>query len=227
CELTADRADVCLAGNHDLAVRGDIPLNEFSRGAELAARWTQETLADENLAYLYELEPKEVHDGLGLYHASPRDPVWEYVLSTLLAELCLDAQAERVCLIGHSHVALAFMREEGRPATGGACPAGTTRALSEAERLVNPGSAGQPRDRGEVAGRGQAQCTQTETTRSTQSTATAPSAQTGESTATTATETTTTTPPTTPAPPPSTGTTDTGQSGGVGPGTGGSGAQRS
>ena len=85
CALTADRADVCLAGNHDLAVRGDIPLDEFSRGAELAARWTQETLAPENLAYLHELSPKEVHRGMGLYHASPRDPVWEYVLSALLA----------------------------------------------------------------------------------------------------------------------------------------------
>ena len=145
-ELAAERADVCLAGNHDLAVRGDIPLNEFSRGAELAARWTQETLADENLAYLYELEPKEVHDGLGLYHASPRDPVWEYVLSALLAELCLDAQPERVCLIGHSHVALAFMRQEGTPATGEPCPAGTTLDLGEGEWLVNPGSVGQPRD---------------------------------------------------------------------------------
>ncbi len=29
---------------------------------------------------------------VGLYHASPRDPVWEYVLSPLQAELCLDVQ---------------------------------------------------------------------------------------------------------------------------------------
>jgi predicted phosphodiesterase len=146
CELTRARADTCLAGNHDLGVRGDLPLDEFSRGAELAARWTQETIDDANLAYLQELEPQGVEAGVGLYHASPRDPVWEYVLSTLLAELCLDAQAERVCLIGHSHVALAFMREEGKPATGEACPAGTTLDLTEAEWLVNPGSVGQPRD---------------------------------------------------------------------------------
>ena len=37
-------------------------------------------------------------DGVGLFHASPRDPIWEYVLSTLLAELCLDAPDQRVCL---------------------------------------------------------------------------------------------------------------------------------
>ena len=51
---------------------------------------------------------------MGLYHASPRDPVWEYVLSPLQAELCLDAQRHRVCLIGHSHVALSFTRRGGR-----------------------------------------------------------------------------------------------------------------
>lgn len=146
CELTAERADVCLVGNHDLAVRGDISLSEFSRGAELAARWTQETLSGEHLAYLHELEPKGVERGVGLYHASPRDPVWEYVLSTLQAELCLDAQPERVCLIGHSHVALAFMRQEGNAATGEPCPAGTKLDLDEGEWLVNPGSVGQPRD---------------------------------------------------------------------------------
>jgi predicted phosphodiesterase len=146
CELTSERADVCLVGNHDLAVRGDISLSEFSRGAGLAARWTQETLSGENLAYLHELEPKGVERGVGLYHASPRDPVWEYVLSTLQAELCLDAQAERVCLIGHSHVALAFMRQEGNPATGEPCPEGTKLDLGEGEWLLNPGSVGQPRD---------------------------------------------------------------------------------
>ena len=31
---------------------------------------------------------------VGLYHASPRDPVWEYVLSALLAELCLDVASD-------------------------------------------------------------------------------------------------------------------------------------
>jgi predicted phosphodiesterase len=145
-ELARARTDVCLAGNHDLGVRGDLSLQEFSRGAELAARWTRETIAQDNLDYLHRLEPRGAEREVGLYHASPRDPVWEYVLSALLAELCLDVQSERVCLIGHSHVALAFMRVGGEPATGEACPGGTTLDLSEGEWLVNPGSVGQPRD---------------------------------------------------------------------------------
>ena len=117
-ELAREHAAVCLAGNHDLAVTGEIPLDEFSRGASLAAQWTHEVIAPENLAFLAGLSPQGQEGSVGLYHASPRDPVWEYVLSTLLAELCLDEQRDRICLIGHSHVALSFVRHEGELATG-------------------------------------------------------------------------------------------------------------
>ncbi len=113
-ELAREHAAVCLAGNHDLAVTGEIPLDEFSLGASLAAQWTREVIAPENLAFLAGLSPQAQEGSVGLYHASPRDPVWEYVLSALLAELCLDVQPHRVCLIGHSHVALSFVRHERR-----------------------------------------------------------------------------------------------------------------
>jgi predicted phosphodiesterase len=145
-ELTREHATLCLAGNHDLAVTGELPLDEFSRGAALAARWTQETIAPENLAFLEGLEPVSNGRPVGLYHASPRDPVWEYVLSALLADLCLDAQDKRVCLVGHSHVALSFHRDEGEPATGEPQRAGSELDLGEGEWLLNPGSVGQPRD---------------------------------------------------------------------------------
>lgn len=145
-EIVMAHADLCLVGNHDLAVRGDLPLTEFSPGAAMAAQWTQEVMTAEPLAFLRTLEPARRLDGVGLFHASPRDPVWEYVLSTLLAELCLDAQEDRVCFIGHSHVALAFWRQEGEPATGTTCDAGTELDLATGEWLINPGSVGQPRD---------------------------------------------------------------------------------
>jgi diadenosine tetraphosphatase ApaH/serine/threonine PP2A family protein phosphatase len=146
CELAAASCDLCLVGNHDLAVRGDIPLDEFSTGARLAAEWTQEVISRENLEYLGRLEPQLLDREVGLYHASPRDPVWEYVLSTLLADLCLDVQQHRVCLVGHSHVALSFSRHEGEPATGETRPGDAEVDLSEHEWLLNPGSVGQPRD---------------------------------------------------------------------------------
>jgi predicted phosphodiesterase len=145
-ELAREHAAVCLAGNHDLAVTGEVPLDEFSRGASLAAQWTQDVIGKDNLEFLEGLEAQGREERVGLYHASPRDPVWEYVLSTLVADLCLDAQRERLCLIGHSHVALSFTREEGQLATGEPRRDGTLLDVSSGEWLLNPGSVGQPRD---------------------------------------------------------------------------------
>ena len=145
-ELARRHAAVCLAGNHDLGVRGALPLEEFSRGAALAAQWTRANISNETLDYLLELEPTNLEEAVGLYHASPRDPVWEYVLSPLQADLCLDVQRHRVCLIGHSHVALSFCRFEGVAATGETHPAGEVLEVGDGEWLINPGSVGQPRD---------------------------------------------------------------------------------
>ncbi len=144
--LAREHAAVCLAGNHDLGVRGTIPLEQFSRGAALAATWTQEQIRPETRAYLDTLEPQKLDEAVGLYHASPRDPVWEYVLSPLQAELCLDVQVQRVSLIGHSHVALSFARFPGSPATGETREPDEELDLAEGAWLINPGSVGQPRD---------------------------------------------------------------------------------
>lgn len=145
-ELARRHAAICLAGNHDLGVTGEIGLDEFSTGAALAARWTQETITTANLEFLSALRPSGEEAAVGLYHASPRDPVWEYVLSALLAELCLDVQSQRVALIGHSHVALSFTRPEGDVATGEPRHDGDELDIASGEWLLNPGSVGQPRD---------------------------------------------------------------------------------
>ncbi len=144
--LARENAAICLAGNHDLGVRGSLPLEEFSRGAALAASWTQQHIRPQTLEFLNSLEPTNVDEQAAMYHASPRDPVWEYVLSPLQAELCLDVQAHRVSLIGHSHVALSFSRFPGSPATGETRADGEELDLEQGEWLVNPGSVGQPRD---------------------------------------------------------------------------------
>jgi diadenosine tetraphosphatase ApaH/serine/threonine PP2A family protein phosphatase len=144
-DLTADRASVCLAGNHDLVVLGDIDIDSFARSACAAARWTMEVIDERTRSFLAPLEPSGRVEEIGLYHASPRDPVWEYVLSIDQARACLALQSDRVCLIGHSHVACYFQRRDARVRGEVALP-GTSLELAGSEWMINPGSVGQPRD---------------------------------------------------------------------------------
>jgi predicted phosphodiesterase len=145
-ELARSRCDLCLAGNHDLVVTGEIDIADFSSSAAAAAQWTKENIGAEALEFLSSLRPEQGGRDIGLFHASPRDPVWEYVLAPLAAELCLDATDFRVSCIGHSHVALSFYRGDGNPTTGTTRRDGEEVDLSAGEWLINPGSSGQPRD---------------------------------------------------------------------------------
>jgi diadenosine tetraphosphatase ApaH/serine/threonine PP2A family protein phosphatase len=145
CALVRERATVCLAGNHDLAVRGTIDLSEFSGDAAIAARWTKGVLEQEWLDYLGSLETTGEADGVSLYHGSARDPVWEYVLSDEAALATIVLAQNPVALVGHSHVALQVALHE-TTLEGGPAPAGTRIDLADARRLFNPGSVGQPRD---------------------------------------------------------------------------------
>src|SRR5213080_282788 len=118
CEIVASRADLCLVGNHDLVVLGELALSDFN---------------DEAAA-----------EGVELFHASARDPVWEYVLTEEAARATLELTEAPLVLVGHSHVALALALD-GEEVVGGIAPSGTELELT-GRRLLNPGSVGQPRD---------------------------------------------------------------------------------
>jgi predicted phosphodiesterase len=144
--LARESCDVCLIGNHDLVVIDRLDISDFSHNAAVAAIWTREHIAPESVEYLSRLEASDESRPVGLYHASPRDPVWEYVLSTTQAGHCMDAMDVRVGAVGHSHVALWFMRGDAGPVTGDHAPGGTEVDLAEGDWIVNPGGVGQPRD---------------------------------------------------------------------------------
>jgi predicted phosphodiesterase len=143
--VVRERAAVCLCGNHDLAVRGTIDLDEFAGDAGAAARWTRTVLHPDALAFLESLEPEGRADGVALFHGSARDPVWEYVLSDEAAATTLLLTEEKVVLVGHSHVALQVQLDDTL-LEGGLAPGGTELDLADARWLLNPGSVGQPRD---------------------------------------------------------------------------------
>jgi diadenosine tetraphosphatase ApaH/serine/threonine PP2A family protein phosphatase len=148
-DLVRDRCALCLVGNHDLAVLGALDISAFSESAAEAVVWTRENIAETTLEFLRDLEPAGEREGVGLFHASPRDPIWEYVLGADDAGSCLDVQAERIGLIGHSHRALFFARADGGDRSslrGAQAPDGTLLDLQSGRWLINPGSVGQPRD---------------------------------------------------------------------------------
>src|SRR5207249_5430879 len=109
CSIVAARADLSLAGNHDLGVLGAIDLAEFSPDASAAALWSRGALTADAREYLESLEPSARADGVELFHASPRDPVWEYILTGEAALDALELTEAPLVLVGHSHVPLAVL----------------------------------------------------------------------------------------------------------------------
>lgn len=150
CALVRERADLCLCGNHDLAVLGTISVEEFSGDAAAAARWTTTVLDDSARAFLAGLSPTAERSGVELFHGSPLDPVWSYVLDGHTALLSFRMTKAQLVLVGHSHVAL-DLSFDGESVDGGVAPAGTEVDLRSARRLLNPGSVGQPRDSDRLA----------------------------------------------------------------------------
>jgi predicted phosphodiesterase len=137
----------CILGNHDAAVAGRIALETFNPEARTSIQWTRATLTAENIAWLAALPESIVHAGVTLAHGSPRNPIWEYLLDPATAALAFDYFTTELCFVGHTHLPIAFNQNSvGKPAHWNIPPTGEAyRPLGKT--ILNPGSAGQPRDR--------------------------------------------------------------------------------
>lgn len=123
CDAVRSRADLCLVGNHDLVALGELTVTDFNDEAAAAAVWTRETLSAESRSFLEGLEPRATRENVETFHASARDPVWEYILTEEAAHATLELTSAPIVLVGHSHVALALTLTDGRVA-GGLAPDG-------------------------------------------------------------------------------------------------------
>ena len=144
-DLLRERTAICLAGNHDQVVLGKIALAAFAGEAATAAAWTRTVLDEDARGFLNGLEPRGERPGVELFHGSPRDPIWDYVLSEDAARRSFAATTAPLVLVGHSHVALE-LAADGSAVRGGQAAPGATVELGPGRRLLNPGSVGQPRD---------------------------------------------------------------------------------
>ena len=151
-KLVSESCELSLVGNHDLAVTGEISTEVFSASAAAAVEWTRANSDPKTIEFLKTLKPENTEHEVALYHASPRDPVWEYVLAVDQARECIEEQASRVSFIGHSHVALWFSDHDGPPGADGG---GQARGRQGDGPLRAP-LAAQSRERGPAARRGSA-----------------------------------------------------------------------
>ncbi len=146
-ELLRQHPHLCVAGNHDWAAAGKIDISYFNPEAAAACSWTAGQLSPGARHYLESLPTIICRDDFTLVHGSPREPIWEYILSVATARANFACFESKFCLIGHSHVPLVFGYVEG----GGNClvdrlSVDSALQLRENRSIINPGGVGQPRD---------------------------------------------------------------------------------
>jgi diadenosine tetraphosphatase ApaH/serine/threonine PP2A family protein phosphatase len=136
-----------LAGNHDWAALGKLDLNSFNTVARAANEWTQQELTASSRTYLDGLSPSLQLDSFALAHASPREPVWEYIMDATTACQNFEYFSASFCLVGHTHVPVLFERLEERQRCNTVLPPLPDPVeLGPRRAIINPGSVGQPRD---------------------------------------------------------------------------------
>lgn len=149
-QIVLDQCEIVLAGNHDLAVRGDLDLALFGGSAGAGVAYASRVLNPELRHRLAPLAPWHFTPDVELYHASSNDFVWEYVRDARAARRHLQSQRHLLSLVGHSHIQLAFCQPTAGAGqiSGGHVAAGDVVELVDGYSYVaNPGSVGQPRDR--------------------------------------------------------------------------------
>ncbi len=144
--LLREKASVCLAGNHDLGATGVISLEDFVQPCAIANEWTGRVLPAKDQEWLKRLPSKSEVDGVTLAHGSPRDPVWEYVVSGVVAKASFAMTDTDYCLVGHSHIPFVCWEALRGPPALTPARDGEERSLAEGRFIINPGSVGQPRD---------------------------------------------------------------------------------
>ena len=144
-ELLRQCKHVCVAGNHDWGAIGKIDLSDFNPDAATACRWTAQQLSPEDIKYLENLPLVIEKDSFTLAHGSPREPIWEYLISTSIAKENFTFFQSQYCLVGHSHVPLVF-RDENGSCSFSKLTANIGLMLGQSRLIINPGGVGQPRD---------------------------------------------------------------------------------
>jgi predicted phosphodiesterase len=146
--LTAVRAMpglVCVLGNHDAAMIGEIDAQAFNPEARLSIEWTRQVVSKDNLAFTADLPKYTAVDRVTIVHGSPRAPTYEYLLHPYTATLNFAYFETDYSFFGHTHIPTMFKLKNGYADLS--VLEGTGEFTLEPRLMINPGSVGQPRDR--------------------------------------------------------------------------------
>ena len=144
-ELLCQYDHLCVAGNHDWAAIGKMDTSDFNPVAAAASYWTTEQLTADDIKYLEGLPLDICQDDFTLVHGSPREPIWEYMLSAETARDNFACFETDFCLVGHSHVPLVY-ESQGSMVISSQFPEDASLKLGKNRLIINPGGVGQPRD---------------------------------------------------------------------------------
>ena len=97
-----------LMGNHDAALMDYISVERFNQEAADAVLIQRDLVSFETRDYLETLHFKIELDQVTLAHGSPRNPIWEYILTPFSAAANFAEFDTPACLVGHSHIPLIF-----------------------------------------------------------------------------------------------------------------------
>src|SRR5947209_12265342 len=130
-------------GNHDEQASLSESSSDFNELAERAIKWTRDNLTEEEKQWLRQLPLQRQVRDFTIVHATLDTPAqWGYVFNNLDAAASFTYQHTSVCFFGHTHVPMAFIRDDG-----------VKRVRLEQLRIdpakkhfINVGSVGQPRD---------------------------------------------------------------------------------
>ena len=96
---------LAVQGNHDAAVLGRIPTGTFNAQARSCGRVDRRQRSPRPRGRGWRPSPtRRVEGDFTLVHGSPREPLWEYLISIPVARLNLAAFATPYCLVGHTHL---------------------------------------------------------------------------------------------------------------------------
>lgn len=144
--LLREHDHIALSGNHDWAILGKLDIDNFNEDARNAVLWARGVISEEASAYLDALPARIDMEEFTLAHASPRHPVWEYILDRGTAAVNFEHFTTPFCMVGHTHVPVWYIQTQQNQIERYDPSYGEPIDLNGFRCIVNPGSVGQPRD---------------------------------------------------------------------------------